>query len=172
MSPHSPLELLLRELPDEPRRAAVRSRSLNDDTLRGWVDEAAAQCPGVQLSDQDFFRAIAGHLAATPIDGIGRWLEQLHRADLYLAQACRVGDRAAIELLEQRFGTKLRAIARRFRGTTRSLDDLEQILRVKLLVGDETKIGSHLDKIGVADKDPNIDVYRIRLGCRSAESAG
>jgi len=27
-------------------------------------------------------------------------------------------------------------------------------------------------KIGVADKDPNIDVYRIRLGCRSAESAG
>ena len=139
MSPDTPLELLLGELHDEPRRAAVRSLSLNDDALQGWLEESRAACPGVVLSPQHFCRAVAAHLATTPLESTGRWLEQLQPADLYLAQACRQGDDTAIALLEQRFGGKLRAIARRFQGPTASVDDLLQILRFKLLVGEEER---------------------------------
>jgi RNA polymerase sigma-70 factor (ECF subfamily) len=58
------------------------------------------------------------------------------QADLELAQACCLGDREAVERLERELVPKLRATVARVDRSAEFIDEVLQLLRIRLLVGE------------------------------------
>jgi RNA polymerase sigma-70 factor (ECF subfamily) len=61
--------------------------------------------------------------------------EHVQAEDLFLACACSHGDEAALRAFEEAHGGVLEAVVRRFRGLGVVDDDIQQLLRIKLFVG-------------------------------------
>jgi len=89
--------------------------------------------PGVEIDDAQFIR----HLArCTPTDRPGEALGALHTADLYLACACAAGLPSAMAAFEQRFMATVPSCLRRIAGAPALADEVMQLLRTRLLIGD------------------------------------
>ncbi len=100
------------------------------------VQTAHATWPSTWLGVDDLIEALADRVdpAVDPIAA----LEGLHVEELYLALACGSGQPAAILALERAHGGEIAgALARVDRAAHElSIDDLRQILRLRLFVGD------------------------------------
>lgn len=92
-------------------------------------DLARCAWPGVGLA-REAFEAVLSRAGAIPAERLG---------DLYLAAACAAGDAAACDVLEKSFVVPaLEALARRERDPAK-VDEVGQALRIRLLVGDDTR---------------------------------
>jgi RNA polymerase sigma-70 factor (ECF subfamily) len=88
------------------------------------------------LAVGDARAAVAAH---APPDEIATWCASCRVPEFALAIAARTSD-AAIGELEQTYAATLGAVCRRFEGRGQTADDLRQILRTKLFVGEEPAI--------------------------------
>jgi len=94
-----------------------------------------AAWPGVQLAE----RAIAEQLVARLRDEVGDGTavpDAEHDADVYLATALALRDPAALQLFEDRLVPSIHQALRRLRLPASQLDEVMQVLRFDLLVGD------------------------------------
>ncbi|AKJ00815.1 putative DNA-binding regulatory protein [Archangium gephyra] len=113
-----------------PADTAVFERLL----LQAW-ETARAQWPAVALPAEPFVTHLAERLPEesphTPVEPL---LEQLSLAELYLACACARGIASAIELFERNYLAKLPGLLRGHKQPEAMIDDVCQLVRVKLLV--------------------------------------
>jgi RNA polymerase sigma-70 factor (ECF subfamily) len=99
--------------------------------------EGAGAWPSLRLEEDVFFAHLARH--APTLDHLGR----VRAADLWLACACARGDQAAIAELERVHAGDMRAVYAQVRGAKVPFDELVQVLRTKLYVGDRPKIAEY-----------------------------
>jgi RNA polymerase sigma-70 factor (ECF subfamily) len=130
----------------EPPRAdlaAALGAAPSDELLRALaalVEAARAALPGVDVPPADFARHVAARCAgADPRKAI----EGLHAADLYLACACARGDARAIALLEERFLAEVPRFLAPMRLPVSAVDEVRQLVRERLLVGDPPRIADY-----------------------------
>lgn len=97
---------------------------------RMW-HEAKAAWPALDVSAEAFGRTLAACAAADGAD-----LDAIRAADLYVASACAAGDPRAAHAFEETFGPGLDRGLARFAGKAISTDDLGQLVRAKLFVGE------------------------------------
>src|SRR4051794_25639190 len=96
------------------------------------VTHAAAAYPDLRIDDEVFLRALADRLGEEPSVAD---LAALHGDDLFLACACGLGDRAAINEFERRFlGPTMIGVIRRITSVPTVVAEVRQALRVKLFV--------------------------------------
>jgi RNA polymerase sigma-70 factor, ECF subfamily len=108
--------------------------------------------------------AFAEHLAARAPESLdaGRWLEELAAGDLYLACACARGVEAAVVRFDADYGRVIEAVARRYADRTRGAEDLAQVVRMKLLVGDGERPGRIADYSGLGFLENFVRVTAVR----------
>lgn len=110
---------------------------------RLW-QEARAAWPTVDVALEPFAAFVERHLA--PLAEPDQVLPTLFAADLYLACACSAGDRAGLRLFEDQVLPQADAALRRVDPSPSFADEVRQILRQKLFVGDgdaPPKIGDY-----------------------------
>jgi RNA polymerase sigma-70 factor (ECF subfamily) len=106
------------------------TRSAPDDT---WLEAAREAWPDIGLDPALF----AAHRARHSGDG-GAALA--YAADLYLACACAHGVPSAIATFERTIGAEVARAVRRVDPSPAFADEVAQVVRAKLLVGDAPKI--------------------------------
>jgi RNA polymerase sigma-70 factor (ECF subfamily) len=95
--------------------------------LRKRIHQARAAWPDVQVDEEAF----VAHLGAR-----AHKLEQLHLDDLYLAFACARGDAEAVAIFERTLLSKVRQFVARVDRSPQFAEEVQQILRARLLAGD------------------------------------
>jgi RNA polymerase sigma-70 factor (ECF subfamily) len=100
---------------------------------QAWVEAARKQWPDISLDPRVFVAHIAKH------SGQGG-PSFVHAADLYLACACAHAVPGAVAALERTFRDDVARAVRRVDPSPAFADDVAQVLRAKLLVGDAPKI--------------------------------
>lgn len=99
------------------------------------MTRARAAHPGVAVDDRAFVRHLAARLPA-PVSAAQ--LAGLHADDLYLACACAAGLPAALAEFDRRFlGAELARALTRITSVPSVVEEVRQLLRVKLFVSDE-----------------------------------
>lgn len=108
--------------------------------------------------------AFAEHVAARVPASMeaARWLEELAAGDLYLACACARGVEAAVVRFDAEYGKVIEAVARRYADRTRGAEDLAQVVRMKLLVGDGERPGRIADYSGLGFLENFVRVTAVR----------
>lgn len=91
-----------------------------------------------------------------------RWLDELQPADLYLACACAGGSEEALAVFERDYGKVIESVARRYAGRDHGLDDLAQVVRMKLLVGNADRSGRIADYSGLGYLENFVRVTAVR----------
>jgi RNA polymerase sigma-70 factor, ECF subfamily len=104
-----------------------------DARLRALVGAAAAAWPEVRIPESDFLAHLAGRLPARDLAGA---LDNLSPADLYLACGCARGLPPAVAAFDARFLSRVPVHVRRIDAAPAFAAEIQQALRVKLLVGD------------------------------------
>src|SRR5688572_29084221 len=99
-----------------------------------------AERPTLELSDEQFAAALATH---APPDDADAFYKRLRVGEFARAAAAARGNGAAISDLEREFSATLGGACRRFEGRGHTADDLRQILRTKLFVGDAPTIAQY-----------------------------
>lgn len=87
----------------------------------------------------DLGQHLFGALDKGKCDDIQAWLSRTLAEDFYLANACAAHDEAAIEHFERVYGDHLQSLAHRYANEQMKAADLLQMLRQKLIVGDEKR---------------------------------
>lgn len=109
------------------------------DALRQAMAVAHAAWPKEWLTTADLIDALAERIEphAEPV----RSLAELDVAALYLARACASGQAAAIVAFERAHGSEITSALARANATASglSVEDLRQVLRVRLFVGDGSR---------------------------------
>ncbi len=105
-------------------RASVANR-MDDGVVRGLYDAGAAAHPTVRMT-LDRFAARLGERAVGADARAG---------DLFLAVACEEKDPAALAAFETEMIGRLRSLLRRIESDRELIDELVQVLRVRVLVG-------------------------------------
>jgi RNA polymerase sigma-70 factor (ECF subfamily) len=131
-----------------------------DGPARRAHAEGARAWPAVALP----FDRFAAHLTA-----IGACEEQLvrHGAELYLAAACVAGNAAAISLFDSTYLAEVDRHVSRLRLTSAQLDDLTQLLRIRLLSGSNPKLAQYA---GRAPLSGWLRIVAIRVGLNFVEA--
>jgi RNA polymerase sigma-70 factor (ECF subfamily) len=109
--------------------AAAPSEGL-EATLRAMAVGGRSAWPGVSLDDAPFVR----HLAERT-QGDGEALRSICTADMFLACACKEGDRAAVRSLDRVYLSRVPEYLRTMRPSPDFSDEVRQVLSEKLLVG-------------------------------------
>jgi len=99
------------------------------------IERASAAWPALGISNADFAAWVGARLPGGADAAV--LLDELRAEDLYLACACAQGDTRAIAALDELHGPALRRALRRVTDAHLELEDLEQIVRNRLLVGNE-----------------------------------
>lgn len=108
-------------------------RSSIDLRIDEIIRAARLAWPAVDLSSEQFVAHLARHLPAGTRVEIA--LEQMHTNDLYLARACALGDRNAIDAFEQYCVTDLEYVVSRHRAFSDLAAEVKQRVRERVLVG-------------------------------------
>lgn len=132
--PSDLVERLLRPRP--PGATAARDRAALERLLHERLASARAAWPGVDVDDGRFIDALAARSGGgEPAAEVAA----LCTDDLYLALACGAGDAHAIAAFERRYAGELAAAFRSFVAHGSGGDDLRQVLRERLFVGQAGK---------------------------------
>lgn len=114
--------------------------------LEEHLRKARAAWPGVVIRGEDF----AEHLAACApeAEDPGQALDEMHTTDLYLAYACSMGNRAAIEAFEEKVMARVPRAVARIDSSDDFISTIMEEVRIKLLVGDgrPPRIASYLGR--------------------------
>ena len=106
--------------------------SVDETTLRGWCDAAAAAWPGTEVEPTALVHALAAKLAAAdpPALGAAAFVE------LHLAMACAAGQPAAIAHLERAYLDVVAPALARLGVPAALVDDVRATVRQRLLVAE------------------------------------
>jgi len=110
---------------------------VTDDVLRIAFDVGQARWPAIAGLTFEQFRAHA-ELAAVDHEGLGD-----HAGDLFLAAAAAAGDSKAIAVFDQEVLSDVPRWLARFRIEPDDVDEIQQVLRLKLLVGSPPKLAGY-----------------------------
>lgn len=153
-----------------PVEKAPRAWPVNPRTLASAYAEGRRAWPSVTLGEERFAAHCARVLGEAPDYN---WLR--HATELYLCCACAAGDREATRILETNVLTPIgRALYRKHKDRE-LLQETVQILRTKLLVGQDAKIGTYAGRgalmawLGVAAARVEVDVRRSQKSHGSVE---
>lgn len=113
------------------------------ERLEALIAEGRAAWPKIASPDERFVRHLAEHARAS--GAVRAFIEKVHGADLYLACGALAGDRAALAYFEEHFIARVADYVLRVRVGRDVVDDVQQRLRERLLMG----IGS----LGEGDDD-------------------
>jgi RNA polymerase sigma-70 factor (ECF subfamily) len=105
-----------------------------DETLRRLVQAGCTAWPDLPLSAPLFLRHLAERLTAA--DEIEPVLSGVHAADLYLACACTLGVKGAVERFEAAHFASIGAFLHHVDSSTAFADEVRQLLRQKLFVAE------------------------------------
>jgi RNA polymerase sigma-70 factor (ECF subfamily) len=108
--------------------------------LEALVDRARTRWPTLTPAPEKFVAYVAARAPRTAIAG---WLAEIAAEDLYLAERCLSGDRAAVSELESMLRSVVGRAARRAGLATAAADDLAQELHTRLLVGEHPSLGDY-----------------------------
>jgi RNA polymerase sigma-70 factor (ECF subfamily) len=128
------------------RRAAADLEPL----LAAVVARGHAAWPTLPVPPEALIRQLAGGLSERRLN---RALAAIHAADLHLACACAMSSRAAIEALELHFMARVPRFVRRIDRGAAFAAEVQQTLRVKLLVaspGARPRIGEFVGSCSLA----------------------
>lgn len=131
------------------------------DALRTLLDASRAAWPGVDLDDAAFVARIGETLGAAP-SSLAAALAALHGPDLYLATACARGDAKAMGALDRHFLADIPSAVGKMRLSKSSVDDLVQVVRQKLLLGNEDGRPKIADFAGRGPLDSWVRVVAVR----------
>jgi RNA polymerase sigma-70 factor (ECF subfamily) len=128
------------------RLAAVFQSHANNPEVSRWAPEALELClreilqtcrvtwPGLDVPEHAFVSHLAEKLLE---DGEPtRCLARMSCTDLYLACGCAVGLPAAVSILDSEILSKVPPVLRRMGVSTDRIDDVLQVVRIKLLIAD------------------------------------
>jgi RNA polymerase sigma-70 factor (ECF subfamily) len=141
-----------------------------EDALRRCCEIGQAAWPGIAL-DASLFAAFLGERAPREPDPIEA-LSRLRIEDLYLTCACTQGDAEAIRAFDRRYISKVPAYASRMGATRALLDDVQQMLRERLLVassGEPPRI-SRYEGRGALDNWVRVSALRLAFDLRDSRS--
>ena len=124
-----------------PARSPLESTALGL-RLTALLDGAHAAWPTIRLDDNQFVRFVAERLAPRTSAAD---LATLHGNDLFLACACGRGDAAALSSLEKSFLSTLPRSLHRIDPSPGFIDEVLQLVRRRLLLGDEERRPRILD---------------------------
>jgi RNA polymerase sigma-70 factor (ECF subfamily) len=113
---------------------ACDDRATLDDTLARLWSEAQGAWPAVALDADELMRALGARVAdgEEPLAALAK----LHIADLALAGACVRGDPQALATFEEQLLGRVPAMIARIERRPPVVDEICQVLRARLLVGD------------------------------------
>lgn len=110
------------------------------DDVEALLDRAVASAhaarPGIEVPAEVFVLALAARLSGAKSTTLERALDGLHLGDLLLACACEHRDRAALAEFERAFVPDLFAAVNHVDRSGSHADDVLQVLRQKLFVGE------------------------------------
>lgn len=102
--------------------------------LQRFVAGAIAAWPGIEIDVDAFARRVRKCIGP---DFGPHALDRLRGPELALAYACSIGDPKALRWLEEHYGNDIDAPLRRIRDPHLRLEDLRQIVRLRLLVSND-----------------------------------
>jgi RNA polymerase sigma-70 factor (ECF subfamily) len=108
-----------------------------DSAVRTWLAKVSAAWPEIKLPEGRFVEYVARHWAAD-LDAKAV-LSSLHPEDLYLCCACVDGNGEALAAFDRHFMPLIRSTLIRLRLGQALREELEQAVRVQLMVGEEGK---------------------------------
>ncbi|HLL85366.1 MAG TPA: sigma-70 family RNA polymerase sigma factor [Longimicrobium sp.] len=127
-----------------PKGAATFAASEEiERLLRAALDAARTGVPGVPLEEGALLRHLAQRTGGDP-----KALGALHAADLHLAHACAKGHPEALAELDRRLVATVGQAVARLRAPRSFVDEVQQLLRQKLLVGGAGGAPKILDYLG------------------------
>jgi RNA polymerase sigma-70 factor (ECF subfamily) len=137
-------------------------------TLTALLASARDAWPGVDVAPHTFLPHLAERLS--PEGQLDERLARAHVTDLYLACACASGDKAALELFEERFLRHAGDAIARIDGTPAFVDEVRQQLRDRLLVGPAPRIADYAGS-GALDGWVKVAGMRVALNLRRSTQA-
>jgi len=131
-----------------------------EEALRQLVGRAASRWPQINLPPETFAAHIARHVARGE-DVIANF-GTLNVEDLYLACACGGGDRSALAILESELLPRIMTIVVKAVRSSPALDEIAQIVRLRLLVREPHREPAILSYAGRAPLSTWLRVTAIR----------
>jgi RNA polymerase sigma-70 factor (ECF subfamily) len=111
-----------------------------EPTLVGLWDTGRTAWPGIVVELESFAIHVAQRVGSEPIESS---LAGVHAADLYLSCACSAGNAAALAAFDKRYLSQIGGFVARMSFSPAFVEELAQVLREKLFVGDAPKIGEY-----------------------------
>lgn len=136
--------------------------------LAGAMARAGADWPNVPLPAADFAAAVGASIADED-DPVGA-IASLHASDLWLAGACALGQRAALDEVERRL-VGLRPTLARTGVDPDHIDDLLQQIRARLFAASEDRPARIRGYRGRGDLRSWLKVVVVRDGLRASRRA-
>lgn len=158
------IDELVRLLPDHTPFEAMALGS----QLRAILEEAHAAWPTIRLDDADFVRFLSERLSL-PCSAAD--LAKLHGSDLFLVCACARGDAAALLRLDGSFLSSLPRSLRRIDPSPSFTDEVVQLVRRRLLLGDGGRRPRIFDYGGRGSLSGWLRVLATRTALNLRESA-
>ncbi len=123
----------------ESQRAAISAAPNLEQRLAGLLHEARSAWPNFAVAPDQFLAYVAQRM---PDDrAVPDALDALRMPDLYLACACSLGDTRALAEFDSRYVTEIDAALGRMRQSRATVDEVKQLVRQKLFVGNGKRPG-------------------------------
>jgi RNA polymerase sigma-70 factor (ECF subfamily) len=128
------------------KNSAPNGAELGEDpelglALEEVIASARAEWQGIEVADELFIPYLASRLQADVPPAAS--LRSLRASDLYLACACANGDSAAAAWFQEIFNPAIEIAIRFLDPSSGMVDDIKQIVFLKVFVGEEPKIGQY-----------------------------
>jgi RNA polymerase sigma-70 factor (ECF subfamily) len=117
-----------------------------EETLIGLWQSGQAAWPGVAVEAADFVAYVAERMGPEPLDGA---LAGLHATELYLCCACLRGNPPALLAFDARYLSQVGVFVARMRVPGAFVDELTQVLRERLFVGDKPRLREYSGRGGL-----------------------
>lgn len=148
-----------------PARASeVRALPDLEGTLGSLLTAARTEWPEIQVESRRFMAYLAERLPTDGNEEAEPALLRLAANDLYLACASAQGDPRALEAFDRRYFPKLGRVVGRLRSTGSFVDEVLQILRQKLFIGDEEAPPKITEYAGHGSLDNWLRIVATRTG--------
>ena len=158
---------------DSPRLAALLRTTGRDDAPEGVAEALDRACtrgsaawPTLQVPEEDIGAAIGAAIGDEP--DLAKAIDELQAEDLWLACACALGQRAAMEALDEKL-VSLRPTLARIGADRETIDDLMQQIRARLLADTEDRPARIRSYRGRGDLRSWLKVVVVRDGMRAVK---
>jgi RNA polymerase sigma-70 factor (ECF subfamily) len=135
-------------------------RTHEEQAIATLLEASRALWPHLTVDERAFELFVASQVERSPdpAEAIGA----LHGPDLYIAFACAAGDATAIAAFEKKFLRDLPSAIGRMRLKREDIDEIKQVVRKKLLVGESGKPPKILEYAGRGPLESWVRVVAVR----------